>query len=215
MIRISLLCLFSFLCGCASNPDQLSTEASRVNGGGGLPIHGNFCGPSIPTTSGRTQTEQLKELARIPPQDRLDEQCKAHDMCYVRQTSRHSDCDVALINGVGALLERNNRANKSDGTANFTCDAVAIAVIGYFETANPSAVKNWTDKFVGNAMFQGAWGYTSAGLKVYQFIYVPLLTLYYPVMVAIGGFEEANKIYGKLWKSSWGGYADRWQICNF
>lgn len=214
MIRMALIFLASaILCGCASSPDRESPENSRVTGGVGLPVHGNFCGPNIPTTRGRTEAEQLRELGGIAPQDDIDAQCKAHDMCYVRQSSRKTECDLALIDGVGALLERKRKKKRED---EFDCDAVAMSIIGYFQTTNPAAVKNWADKFVGHAMFQAAWGYTSVGLRIYQIIYVPLATvLLYPTMAYVGGFDEANKSIGRLWKGAWGGYADRWQVCNF
>jgi len=214
MIRLAWIVLAAVtLYGCASSPDRQSPESFRVVGGAGLPIHGNFCGPNIPATRGRTEAEQLRELGGIAPQDDIDAQCKAHDMCYVRQPSRKVECDLALIDGVGALLERKRKTKREE---EFDCDAVALSIIGYFQTANPAAVKNWADKFVGNAMFQAAWGYTSVGLRVYQVIYVPLVTvLSYPVMALLGGFDEANEATGKLWKNTWGGYADRWQVCNF
>lgn len=55
---------------------------------GGLPMHGNWCGPSHPDTFWE---------ARLKPVDAMDAACYRHDMCYITQGIGDCGCDIRFM----------------------------------------------------------------------------------------------------------------------
>lgn len=211
--------------GCASTPQGQAPNSARNLGGSGLPIHGNFCGPNIPTTTSRTLSGQIAELEAILPIDDIDKACKAHDICYANQGFGAAFCDTALINTTGAFLQAGNPPQNTRNTTarkrkepSFQCTALALAILGYFETTNPSAVSSWADRLVANTATHVAVGYTSAGLKAYEYTYKALFLLYAPVIFLLsnGSLEKTKSFYETVY-SAWdsGMYAGRWERCDF
>jgi hypothetical protein len=214
-----------FLISCSTTGGGTASALER-NQSTGLPIHGNFCGPGLPATTSPSPNGQILELQRVIPIDSIDRACQSHDICYVQRGIGNAQCDLELIDTMGNLVWQNQRSSTSQSAGNsntkptkssIQCDGLALAIIGYFETSNPSAVKNWGDRLVGNTATHIAMGYTGAGLKIQEYWFKTFFLVYYPViwLISNGKTSETNKLYSDMYsKLDYGMYADRWDKCN-
>jgi hypothetical protein len=105
----------------------------------GFPVHGNFCGPYIPTIAFDTAQTMAEQLTSIAPIDRIDAACKAHDLCYIRRGihARRGDfdrsCDKDFMRTLSGLERRYE---------NTDCWFIVKGMQAYFGTENPSLAKD-------------------------------------------------------------------------
>lgn len=176
-MRIALLLIFlSFIAGCASSPTATSQDIKEQ----GIPIHGEFCGPNIPTLKATDKRSQLAELRRISPIDDIDESCKRHDICYVERGYFNEACDKALIDNMRNLL----RSKTSDTS----CLALSYAIIDYFRLSNPSSsnVASYANSAISGLAIQGSNLWMSTGTTFYRGYASFAVLVYSPVLLLIG-----------------------------
>ena len=166
-----------FIVSCSSTPHKKS-ELTPVEDG--FPIHGNFCGPNIPSVNTHNMKLWIKRLNRIKPHDTFDLICKKHDICYAKNGYHNIKCDKNFIDSFRTLEA------KSFSTS---CLSLASVMTSYFIAANPSRaeLEEYVDNIVLNTMFQGAYAYTSAGVYFYKAYMSLALLVYSPVIVLLGG----------------------------
>ena len=92
-----ILILAILLSGCASNPPLYKTDVDKE---GGMPIHGNFCGPNIPAVAEQNTDKQIETLKSISAIDKIDSACKEHDIYYAEKGYFDASCDDELIDAV-------------------------------------------------------------------------------------------------------------------
>lgn len=104
LIPLVLILLSGLLQACASIP--------RNKGEEGFPIHGNFCGPNVPTVPEyKTKEEKVAGLKKIKPIDDIDKACQAHDICYIKHGYFNTDCDEYLIEELDHFMYSHSCAN--------------------------------------------------------------------------------------------------------
>jgi hypothetical protein len=81
--------------GCATPVPAISPYVSPSDGK--VYRYGEFCGPSFPAFSSRTDTAvREQELNALAPVDHVDAACRAHDICYEAFTHDNAFCDQML-----------------------------------------------------------------------------------------------------------------------
>ncbi|HUW44924.1 MAG TPA: hypothetical protein VMW50_03920 [Dehalococcoidia bacterium] len=176
-MRAAFVLLFlPLIFGCASSPTTTSQGIKEQ----GLPIHGEFCGPNIPTLKSTDKRSQLAELQRIPPIDNIDASCKRHDICYAKRGYFNEACDKALIDDMRNLL----RSNTSDTS----CLALSYAIIDYFRLSNPSSstIGGYADTAISGLAVQGSNLWMSTGATFYRGYASFAVLMYSPVLLLMG-----------------------------
>ncbi len=176
-MRILLFLVFLVvLGGCASSPTATSQGIKEQ----GIPIHGEFCGPNIPTLKVTDKKSQLIELRRITPIDGIDEACKRHDICYVERGYFNETCDKALIDSMRSLLQSK--------TSDTSCLALSYAIIDYFRLSNPSSssIGGYADTTISGLAIQGSNLWMSTGATFYRGYASFAILFYSPVLLLMG-----------------------------
>lgn len=204
---VSLVILF--LSACSSSPTRVTSDIQKHEDG--FPVHGNFCGPNIPSVNTSDMNKWIKSLSKLRPHDKLDETCKTHDICYAKHGYNDLECDKEFIKSI----------NKLDSDEySISCLALASAMSGYFIATNPSGIEleKYVDNMVLNPMFQGAYNYTSAGVYFYK-AYTSFAILFYSPVLLLGGVSPSE--IGELMampfegdNKDFSGYPERYDTCG-
>lgn len=112
------------LSGCASNPPLYRTDVDKE---GGIPIHGNFCGPNVPTVAEQNTDKQIETLKSISAIDEIDSACKEHDICYAEKGYFNASCDDELIDAISETKGKHEDER---------CDKLASYIVAYFITSS-------------------------------------------------------------------------------
>ncbi|MCK4864291.1 MAG: hypothetical protein KAT06_02600 [Gammaproteobacteria bacterium] len=64
-----------------------TSSSSATDNANGFSMHGNWCGPNYPKDVNNADD----------PIDKLDQQCKTHDLCYVDKGEYDCSCDRAMV----------------------------------------------------------------------------------------------------------------------
>nr|VFK67072.1 MAG: hypothetical protein BECKUNK1418G_GA0071005_112410 [Candidatus Kentron sp. UNK]VFK72496.1 MAG: hypothetical protein BECKUNK1418H_GA0071006_11189 [Candidatus Kentron sp. UNK] len=152
------LTLITFILCLALSPYTFAKETEER----GIPIHGEFCGPNIPTLEYTNKQDHILQLRRIAPIDTIDRSCKYHDICYVEKGYFDEGCDRKLIDEIHELL----RSKTSDTS----CIALSIAIIHYFTLSNPlrSSIENYAGTIMSGLAMQADNPGISTGALVYK-----------------------------------------------
>lgn len=209
---ITLLLMLSAV-DCPASPSHATSQGIKEKG---LPIHGQFCGPKIPTLKTASKEDKLSELNRIPPIDLIDNACKHHDICYELNGYFNAECDIQLIDDIGDLLESK--------TSDMPCIALSIAILHYFKMANPSSstVGEYADSVIAALAVQGSNialnTATSVGFSVQKATLSAYLIAISPIALLFGEnpldvTDAIKEVYKKDTEVNL--YPDRFTKCTF
>lgn len=198
-------------CDTSSHKTEDKIEIKQENG---IPIHGNFCGPNIPTINSTTVNLQVNELEKIVPIDVVDSACKDHDICYVKKGYFNYECDKALIDAIDSLLKYKD--------SDISCAAMNVAIIDYFKLSNPgnTPIGSYADTIITAGLLQGSNLWMSTGVKFYKAETSATIIIFSPIILLFTNTKSCQ-IYDllKTIHTTESGYFDyypsRFRVCEF
>jgi uncharacterized protein YceK len=126
----AVLCCFALLSGCATTKNPVY-QAYVEKEESGWPVHGYFCGKDIPNLPEGSADAQIKYLESIEPIDVIDDACKKHDICFMRNESIH-ECNKKLWGDMNNLIERRRKGENSSISMNTKeCDDLVRDIASY------------------------------------------------------------------------------------
>lgn len=178
---VIIIFLFFNLTSCTNTPQKSSNASER-----GFPIHGEFCGPNIPTLKTQGINDRYAEIESIQAIDSIDDACKKHDVCYMDNGYYDESCDKKLIDDIGNILQF--YLDKKNDVFDTSCTALAAGIIDYFRITNPSrsGIEEYADSIASSIMVQGSNIWMSSGTSFYKGYASLAIVIYSPALLVLG-----------------------------
>jgi len=197
-----------FIFSTASPSYTIAQEIEEI----GIPFHGEFCGPNIPTLEYTNKQDHIYKLKQIAPIDVIDRSCKDHDICYVERGYFHEDCDRKLIDDLSNVLKLK--------THDASCLALSIGIIYYFKLSNlpESGIGNYADTIISGLVNQGSNFWMSTEVMVHKIFFSAYSVATSPIALFYGENPlEIKDVIKKIYKENgvFDYYPGRYKKCEF